>query len=291
MKKKRYVILTFVIIAIILCSSSFYSINNYADPIIAEDDTLDNKIQEKYDLEELYTFDYNYKDGYIRYCTEYAILYSQCDYLSEDELKEFAKKIDAGIIAIETYLNIKLDSEHYINSRVFVNINNSMNEPEFNNENIDIDHTAIISVDDVKGKKSSYIHELTHLIAWDYSSVWAKEGLAIYLNDKLNSYPDNGYDIDKLSLQFYNSGTLESMTAFDLLGENVFTNYDDVAIEEIFYVFSASFVKYIESTIGMANFIDIYKSQNTKKSLENIAGKSIQILKGEWITHIKLDGK
>lgn len=294
MNKKRYVILTFVIISIILCSNSFYSINNYADPIIAEDDTLDTEIQEKIDLEELYTFDYDYKDGYIRYCTEHAILYSQCDYLTEDELREFAKKIDVGIIEIETYLNMKLDSERYINSRIFVNINNSMNEPEFNNENIDMDHTAIISIDDVKEKKSSYIHELTHLIAWDYSSIWAKEGLAIYLNDKFNAhptYPNTGYDIDKLSLQFYNNGTLESMTAFDLLGENVFPNYEDVEIEEIFYIFSASFVKYIESTIGITNFINIYKSQNTKNSLESITGKSIQILKDEWINHIKLDGK
>ena len=294
MNKKRYVILTFVIIAIILCSNSLYSINNYADPIVAEDDTLDTEVQEKFDLEELYTFDYDYKDGYIRYCTEHAIFYSQSDYLNEDEIREFAKRVDTGIIEIETYLNMKLDSDHYINSRIFVNINDSMNEPEFNNENNDIEHTAIISVDNIKEKKAPYIHELIHLIAWEYSSTWIKEGLAIYLNDMFNgdpTYPNNGYDIDKLSLQFYNNGTLESLKAFDLLGENGFPNYEDVETEKIFYIFSASFVKYIENSIGTNDFIDIYKSSDTKNSLENITGKSIQILKDEWINHLKLEVK
>lgn len=294
MKKKRYVILTFVIIAIILCSNSLYSINNYADPIVAEDDTLDTSVQEKVDLGELYTFDYNYKDGYIRYCTEHAIFYCQSDYLSEDEIRGFAKRVDTGIVEIETYLNMKLDSDKYINSRIFVDINGSMNEPEFNNENTDLEHTAIISIDNVKENQAPYIHELTHLIAWKYSSAWTKEGLAIYLNDIFNgypTYPNNGYDIDKLSLQFYNNGTLKSLTAFNLLGENGFPNYEDIEIEKIFYIFSASFVKYIENSIGTNNFVNIYESQDTKNSLENITGKSIKVLKDEWINHLKLNVK
>ncbi len=91
MNKKRYIILIFIIV-IILCSNSLYSINNYADPIIAKDDTIDTEIQEELDLEELYTFDYDYKDGYIRYCTEYAIFYSKSDYLIENIVLHELKK-------------------------------------------------------------------------------------------------------------------------------------------------------------------------------------------------------
>ena len=61
MRKIRFVILTFIIIVIIICSNALYSINNYADPIVAEDDTIDTELQEELDLDELYTFDYDYK--------------------------------------------------------------------------------------------------------------------------------------------------------------------------------------------------------------------------------------
>ena len=289
MRKIRFVILTFIIIVIIICSNALYSINNYADPIVAEDDTIDTELQEELDLDELYTFDYDYKKDYIRYCTEYAILYSRADYLTEDELIEFAKKIDNGIIAIENYLGINLNSDHYINSRVFVSIDGSMDDPEFNNENINIEHTSLISVDNVRENTSSYIHELTHIIAWDCSSLWIKEGLAVYLNDKLNgdpTYPNNGCDIDKLSLEFYNSGTLESLTAFDLVGKNGVPNYIDYNSEPIFYIYSASFVKYLEYSIGKDNLIKIYKSLNTKEALKDITGKDINILKNDWINSI-----
>lgn len=34
-------------------------------------------------------------------------------------------------------------------------------------------------------KKAPFVHETIHIIAWDWHTIWLKEGLAVFLNDKL----------------------------------------------------------------------------------------------------------
>ena len=51
-------------------------------------------------------------------------------------------------------------------------------------------------------KKAPYIHETVHIIAWDWNTLWIKEGLTVFLNDKLGGYPsfpNFGKDIDELA--------------------------------------------------------------------------------------------
>ena len=41
-----------------------------------------------------------------------------------------------------------------------------------------------------------------HIIAWDWNTLWIKEGLTVFLNDKLGGYPsfpNFGKDIDELA--------------------------------------------------------------------------------------------
>lgn len=288
MNKKRYIILAFIII-IIFCADSIYSINNYADPIIADDNPINPEIQEAINLDDLYAFDYDYKDGYVKYCTERAIFYAEKDYLTEDELRNYAKKVDDGIANIEEYLKMKLDSENFINSRIFVNIEGSPDNSELNDENIDIDHTAVIAVDNVKENHSSYIHKLTHTIAWKSGTTWTMEGLAVYLNDKLESEstsPNYGCNIDNLSLKYYNDGSSESLSALELVGKNGTPNYLNDIVELRFHVFSASFVKYIETSIGTIDFMKIYASTNTSETILNITGKDMDNWKFEWLNSL-----
>lgn len=48
-------------------------------------------------------------------------------------------------------------------------------------------------------ERSPYVHETVHIIAWNWHTMWIKEGLAVFLNDHLGGYPafpSFGRDID-----------------------------------------------------------------------------------------------
>lgn len=286
MKVKKAILLSILIIILVFSIKSIISIHEYSPPIIEEDGIIDDHIQKEIVLDELYTFNYEDKAGYIKFCTEKSVIYCETDYLTEDEIREYSIEIDYGIKKIESYLGISIDSERFINSRVFVVINSSSDSTSFDDADLDLDHTAIIYVDSVKTGHSNYLHELVHIIACRYGSEWIKEGLAVYLNDKLGgepSAPNYGLNIDDLSYNLYNTEVNNSSYMLDFIGQNGFLKLHDLNQQSKYGILSGSFVKYLDDSLGTDMLMDIYNSSDTRQSIKDLTGNDIDYWKKEWL--------
>ena len=108
-------------------------------------------------------------------------------------------------------------------------------------------------------KKAPFVHETVHIIAWDWHTLWLKEGLAIFLKDKLGGYPsfpNFGKDIDKLA-----RGNLRYSSITEKIGQDGITSFSNRAEREIFYIISGSFVKFIYENIGIENLMEILQEK------------------------------
>ena len=54
-----------------------------------------------------------------------------------------------------------------------------------------------------------------------------------------------------------------------------------------FYILSGSFVKYLYTVIGIENLMRVYKAKDTSKAVAEITGKTLDMLKNEWIQDVK----
>lgn len=149
----------------------------------------------------------------------------------------------------------------------------------------------------VKEKYSPYVHETVHIIAWDFSSLWIREGLAVYLNDYLKGYPsfpNRQISTHKLFNEIISNSSFNGQQlnvdvkkVLALIGKNGIPQFESLIDRKVFYVFSASFVQYLYEDIGVKDFMKLYSLEDTKKAILEITDKEMKKWKDEWIEYIK----
>ena len=225
----------------------------------------------------------------IKYTSQRAILWVEKDYLSNGEIKGFGSLIDRGIIRAEEYLQMTFDKEHYKEDRIHYFIKSGRfvshvfggyHHKEFRN--------PIVFLSYVKEGKSPYLHETIHILAWEFYSLWIREGLAIYLNDKLGGYPafpNFGKDIDECAKEHANR---KFKKVLRLIGKNGIHEFSNRMERKVFYFFSGSFVKFLDGEIGTEKLMNIYKAKNTKMAFKKISGQKVEDWKQAWLNGLGL---
>lgn len=216
------------------------------------------------------------------YVSDRSILWIEKRYLSKAKAKRLHRKIDKSIHEIEDFIGIKFDTDAYKADKIEYFIH-SKREPS---------HTItayqprkymhpVIFLSHASMNRAPYVHETVHIIAWNWHSLWLKEGLAIFINDKLGGYPsfpNFGKNIDR-----YAKRNLHLSSILAKIGQNGVPRFSNQTERGVFYIFSGSFVKFIYENIGIEKLMKIYHDENTSKAVEEVTGKEIDIWKKEWI--------
>lgn len=221
-----------------------------------------------------------------KYISDRSILWIEEGYLSKGEAEVLQEKIDKSIREIENFIGIKFDKEAYKSDKIeyFVHSKREASHTITGYRPRKYMH-PVVFLTYADEMTSPYVHETVHIITWDWNTLWIKEGLAVFLNDKLNGYPafpNYGNDIDELA---------KSMLRFEsplrLIGRNGIPRFSDRKERRMFYIFSGSFVKYLYTHLGIEKLMDIYKAKETKKAVAEITGKNLDKWKKEWIDSLK----
>ena len=216
------------------------------------------------------------------YVSDRSILWVEKKYLSKAKAKRLHKKIDKSILEIEEFIGIQFDSDAYKADKIEYFIH-SKREPS---------HTItgyqprmymhpVIFLSHASERRAPYVHETVHIIAWDWHSLWLKEGLAIFINDKLGGYPsfpNFGKKIDR-----YAKRNLHLSSVLAKMGQNGVPRFSNQTERAVFYIFSGSFVKFIYENIGIEKLMKIYIDVNTSKAVKDVTGKELDAWKKEWI--------
>jgi len=227
----------------------------------------------------------------ISYSTERAQLWVEKNYMSDKEIAQLGASINEGIKISEDYLGTSFEKEYgykgkityYIKSGNYIShVYGGYDQNQY--------LKPIVFLSYSKEKKTPYLHETVHILSPGFSSLWVREGLAVYLNDKLggySSFPNYGKDIDLSAIEYLTIPKNQLLH----VGENgipkIFQNNEE---RKEFYILSGSFVKYIENKIGIQKLMIIYKATDTQKAFQEVTQKSIEDWKKDWIGYLEKIG-
>jgi hypothetical protein len=225
------------------------------------------------------------KSNAEKYISDRSILWIEKGYLSEHDAHVLQNKIDKAINDVEVFTNISFDENVYRKRKIehFVHSKQEPSHTIIGNQPGKHMH-PVIFLTYAAEKVTPYVHEIVHIIAWDWNSLWIKEGLAVYLNDNLNGYPafpNYGNDIDKIAkLKLWHESALWKV------GRNGIPEFLDQQERRIFYTLSGSFVKYLYTHIGIEKLMKIYKTKDTRLAVGEMTGQKLAMWKKEWIDYL-----
>ena len=222
------------------------------------------------------------KSNAEKYSSDRSALWVERDYISKEEANLLQQKIDKGIFEIENFIGMQFDKVAYNKDKI----------EYFVHSRREASHTIttyhprkymypVIFLTFAAEKRAPYVHETVHIIAWDWNTLWIKEGLAVFLNDKLGGYPafpNFGADIDEFA-----KSNINSRQALNLIGQNGVPRFSDSMERRLFLVFSGPFVKYLEANLGIEKLMEIYVAKDTQKAFAEKTGKTLDVWKKDWI--------
>ena len=220
-----------------------------------------------------------------RYVSDRSIDWVEAYYLSPDEAGRLQTGIDEAIGKTEKYLKLGFDPgiygsekiEFYVHGRRIPSRTITGDAPR------KYMHPVVI-LSHAKEKKASYVKQIVNLIAWDWHTLWLKEGLAVFLNDRFSehaSFPNFGESIDRLASDAIRGGAGHG--ALELLGRNGIPEFGRKRrMRRMFYVLSGSFARYLERNLGIGKFMEIYTARNASSKIPELTGKPVAEWKSEW---------
>lgn len=225
------------------------------------------------------------KSNAEKYVLDCSILWIEKGYLSKKEAHLLQQKIEKAIRDIEDFIDLKFDKEAYKKEKIeyFVYSGQEASHTITGYQPRKYMH-PVIFLTFAAEKNAPYVHETVHIIAWDWNTPWIEEGLAVFLNDKLNghpAFPNYGNDIDKLA-----KSMLGFKSALWLVGEKGIPEFSASEERRAFYILSGSFTKYLYTHVGIEKLMRIYKAKDTQKAVAEITGKKLDMLKKEWIENL-----
>lgn len=218
-----------------------------------------------------------------------AMLRVEHGFLDAAQTAELGRRIDTAVGEIEEFLGMKYDATHYQEQRIVVHLfeTRCISHVKGGYYQAAAPH-VFMSLDEPRTDvpKGPYLHELVHIIAWDWRDLWIREGLAVFVNDELGgypTYPNYGEPIDAAAAH----------TLSDSDGERAFAILATVRrvpgavlyehkVRRPFYVQAGSFVKYLWSRLGREKFLQIYRSKDPVEAFAQIEGGSLLDAKVAW---------
>ena len=220
-----------------------------------------------------------------------SVLWVEAGYLSAEEASELHQKIDAGIEAAEKFLGLKFSSEAYGQERIefFVHGRRAPSHTITGYSPRKYMH-PVVFLSYAKGRRTPYLHETVHIIAWDWNALWLKEGLAVHLNDRLGGYaafPNFGEPVDEFASRVLRREFPPAMEALDLVGENGIPRFGDRRVRRMFYILAGSYAGYLLREWGVEKFMRVYAAKDTEAAILKETGRPAWMWKEAWLGGVR----
>lgn len=224
------------------------------------------------------------------YETNRAVVWVEKGYLEPKAAKEFSVLVDKGINDIEKYTGLRIQTGKYASEKVNYYckggkfVSHACECGMFFRKNNIVLASVVV-------RAAPYLKETVKLMTCDNNIFWIREGLALYLNDKLGgwpTWPNFGIGVDEKSREFFQEGSPVKFFALELfkkVGENSAPDFE-IGEFEIYCMLSASFVKYLDEQLGTVRLMQIYRARDPKKEIVIVTGKSIDKWKDAWFKRI-----
>ncbi len=231
------------------------------------------------------------KESGRKLTSERSIVWVEADYLSEDVSRRLHRRIDKGIVEVETFLGVAFPSNIYKQKRIeyFVHSRRAPSHTITGYQPRKYLH-PIVFLSFAKRQRTPYLHETVHIIGWDWNALWLKEGLAVHLNDRLGgfpTFPNLGTPVDELTRDLLREGQHTALEALDLIGKNGVPRFHNRRVRRTFYIFAGSYVGYLLKNTSVAKIMQIYSADDTSGSISRVTGKSAGAWKKEWIASVQ----
>jgi hypothetical protein len=278
------------IVAIVLSSSLCFSYGKYGN--IERNDAIIKEIQ----------------DGGQEYISKQttqansskplSIIWVQKNYLTKQQALKLQQKIDKAIVEIRNTLEIP-KNERDFTIHYYVYGAHEASHAITGYHMLDKAHPTTFITWYAQGR-SPYVHETVHIIAWHWRSVWIKEGLAVYLNQKLSgepTFPNFGKNLNFLAKKHIEN--ISSNNDLSNILANKFEVGEDGLVffkgpkkerihkKKIFYILSGSFTEYLFTQLGASKFMQIYNANNTKQAINIVTGKTISQWENAWANYLR----
>ncbi len=220
-----------------------------------------------------------------------SILWVEAGYLSADEASDLHQKIDAGVEAVEKFLGFKFSREAYGQEKIefFVHSRRAPSHTITAYSPRKYMH-PVVFLSYAKGKKTPYLHETVHIIAWNWNTLWLKEGLAVHLNDELGGYaafPNFGESLDEFAGRVLRREFPPATNALDLVGENGIPRFENRAVRRMFYILAGSYVAYLLREWGVKKFMRVYAAKDAEAAILKETGKPAWQWKEAWLGGVR----
>ena len=220
-----------------------------------------------------------------------SVLWVEADYLSEDEASDLHQRIDAGVEAVEKFLGLPFSREAYGQEKIefFVHGRRAPSHTITGYSPRKYMH-PVVFLSFAKGKRTPYLHETVHIIAWDWNTLWLKEGLAVHLNDRLGGYaafPNFGESLDDFAGRVLGREFPPATKALGLVGENGIPRFESRAVRRMFYVLSGSYAGYLLREWGVEKFMRVYAAKDAEAAILRETGKPAWQWKEAWLGAVR----
>ena len=220
-----------------------------------------------------------------------SILWVEAGYLSEDEAGDLHQRIDAGIKAAEKFLGLPFSREAYRQEKIefFVHGRRAPSHTITGYSPRKYMH-PVVFLSFAKGRRTPYLHETVHIIAWDWNALWLKEGLAVHLNDRLGGYaafPNFGEPVDDFAGRVLRREFPPAMEALDLVGENGVPRFKSRVVRRMFYILAGSYAGYLLREWGVEKFMRVYAAKDAEAAILEETGKPAWQWKEAWLGGVR----
>ena len=220
-----------------------------------------------------------------------SILWVEAGYLSTDEASDLHRRIDKGIEAVEKFLGLPFSRKAYGQEKIefFVHGRSAPSHTITAYSPRKYMH-PVVFLSFAKEGRTPYLHETVHIIAWDWNSLWLKEGLAVHLNDRLSGYaafPNFGESIDAFAGRVLRREFPPAIEALDLVGENGIPKFEDRRVRRMFYILAGSFVGYLLREMGVKKLMRGYTAKDAEAAILKETGKPAWRWKEAWLGEVR----
>ncbi len=220
-----------------------------------------------------------------------SILWVEKHYLSPDAASDLHRRIDAGIEAVEKFLGFKFSRAAYGQEKLefFVHSRRAPSHTITGYQPREYMH-PVVFLSFAKRKRTPYLHETVHIIAWDWNALWLKEGLAVHLNDRLSGYPafpNFGESVDDFASRVLRREFPPATKALDLMGENGVPGFENRRVRRMFYILAGSYVGYLLDKMGVKKLMRVYAAKDTKAAILKETGKPAWRWKEAWLGEVR----
>jgi len=227
------------------------------------------------------------RESGVKQETERAVILYEAGILTAEEMAEFSKQLDAGILHIETYLHLP---PHASKIRYYIG------------NQIDISHSiggsVFLPLPRVARRTAPYLHETTHVLApCRDCPMWFSEGLASYVQSYVSEHL-GGYDgvifarngnhnIDREAAHWLAENRGQAVLPFiGKYEEPPHIAYDRSNVAAPYYIFSQSLIKYIVERAGVESLATVFPSADFEEAMFWGTGKSTADWKQDWLQKI-----